>query len=561
MRRPDASLAAGITGLAAAALQLGPVLGHGYVLLRDMVFTPHIPLDAAVLGVTGVPRAVPSDLLVALLSRAVPADVLEDLLLVAIVAVGAWGAGRLLRPSRVGAVAAAALYGWNPYLTERLLLGQWAVLLGYLSLPWVAAAARDLREGVAGANRRVLLWAAVAAAGGASAELLALLVALPVLAWPGGQRRGRRVAAAAAGFAVLALPWAVPALTQPAGAVPDRVGAVVFAARPDTHLGAVGSLLTLGGVWNAGAVPPGRSLLVVSLLALAVTATAGWGLVRLARAGQGATFRGLALAGLLGLLIALWGVTPGARAGLLWLAERSQAVDLLRDGQRYLAPFVLVVAVGWGRAVLDLYRCRRRAAALAAVPPLLLPAAGWGIDGALAGVTWPGAWAAAAAATDRLPAGPVLVLPWGLERSFPWNADRPLTEPAPLWLSRRTVSDTRAFVGARHTPQEDPLARRIGPAVLGTGPLVEVLRRQGYAGVLVERDQPGGRAAAQRLAGAHPIVVTPSLGLFAIPRPAAGAVAEAPVPLALTGDGLAGFVIALSGAGAIVSRRNQRRQM
>jgi len=31
-------------------------------------------------------------------------------------------------------------YGWNPYVAERLIIGQWALLIGYAGLPWVLRA-------------------------------------------------------------------------------------------------------------------------------------------------------------------------------------------------------------------------------------------------------------------------------------------------------------------------------------------------------------------------------------------------------------------------------------
>ena len=34
-------------------------------------------------------------------------------------------------------LAAGVCYAWNPFVAERLLIGQWALLLGYAGLPWV----------------------------------------------------------------------------------------------------------------------------------------------------------------------------------------------------------------------------------------------------------------------------------------------------------------------------------------------------------------------------------------------------------------------------------------
>lgn len=519
-----------------------------------MVFVPRLPLNDTVLGVTGVPRAAPSDLVVALLSRVVPGDVVQDLVLLLIIVVAGWGAGRLVSRSVVGAIAAAALYSWNPYLSEHLLLGQWAILLGYAALPWIAAAALDLRVGQPRAAARLVCWLGLAAVGGASSEFLAALVAVPVLAWPrpGARDRFRHLAGAGLALVVLALPWLIPALTNPGSTPSDHVGATVFASRADTPFGALGSLLSLGGVWNTTAVPPGRSHWYAALAALVVTAVALWGLAGWRRDRGFRPTGGLLLAGGLSLALALWSCVPGLDRGLRWLAAHSQAFDLLRDGQRSLAPFVLLIAIGWGSAVAALASRAKQAAALAAVPVLILPAAAWGVSGALVAVDWPHDWSTVAAAARSLPSGPVLVLPWASVRAFAWNDNRPMTDPADRWLERRTVGDGRLLVRSSSgsvlaTPQEDPLARRIGTAAAGTGALTQQLRSFGYAGVLVERDAFAGDRQASRLAGCRLAAQTSTLALYEVPnvgRPAA--VETGSVTGTVVGDAVALLVVIIS---------------
>ncbi len=572
--RTRASVAAAITGFSLAALQLAPVLGRGYVLNRDMVFVPKLPLNDTVLGVTGVPRAVPSDLVVALLSRVVPGDVVQDLLLVLVIAIGGWGAGRLWSRSVGGAVAAAALYAWNPYLTEHLLLGQWAILLGYAALPWIAAAAIAYRAGESRALGRLVVWIGVAAVGGASAELLAALVALPVIGWPssrvtssGPTARAKQVGFVLVGLGVLALPWLIPALTNPGGAPGDRVGTTVFASRADTPFGTLGSVLSLGGTWNSTAVPPGRSHWYAALAALVVTAAAVWGLVLLRQQRNDAAVNGIVAAASLGLALSMWAHLPGLNRGLHWLGAHSQAFDLLRDGQRLLAPFVLAVAIGWGYAVTEVSRQLRQAPVLAAVPLLLLPAAAWGASGKLVAGGWPSDWSTVAAASRQLPHGPVLVLPWASVRIYPWNGDRPMIDPASRWLDRRVVGDGRLLVrtsggGIVATPQEDPLARAIGPAVDATGSLTATLRTEGYAGVLVERDVVGGAVQAARLRGSRLVATTPTLSLYEVTATSATtAAATGSQSLTLAGDAVASLAVIISGTISAFSAASRIRRV
>lgn len=544
-RRPTGSEAALAVGVVSALLQLGPVLGQGFVLIRDMVFVPRLPLDAHLLGVDSVPRAVPSDLLVALASRVLPGMVVEDLVLVAVIAMAGWGAGRLaaaIRPDRVlAAASAAALFSWNPYLAERLRQGQWAILVGYAALPWVAASALALHRGASRSGRRLFLALVVAAAGGASAELLAVPVAVAIVFWPGSvvgwRRRGVVVLAS---VAVVSLPWAVPGLTSPSTYTPDRAGVQAFAARPDTPFGTLGSLLSLGGIWNAQVSLPGRGTLLVAGLAIALTAVSLWAFWR---SRPEPAWNGLLVAGAASLLVSMWAATPGLRRLAIDLGSTSTTGGLLRDGQRWLAPFVLLVAVGFGWFAAWALARVRVAAALPLVPLLLLPAAAWGSDGVLAAVHWPAAWPAVAAASAPLPPGPVLVLPWSAQRQFGWNGGRVLTDPAAHWLPRRVVGDDSLRVGALTTPLEDPLARSIAAAATGTGPLLPVLQRQGYAAVLVERDQPGALAAVARLGGLRPVVVTQTLALYAVPGAARRSSPTAPVGLTLAADALVALVL------------------
>ena len=134
--------------VAVALVVTGPWLLRGYVLSYDMVFVPRPALGAGGLGLDGrVPRAVPGDFLVALAARVVRSDLLEQAVLVSILVAAVLGAWRL-SPAQgaVGRAASGLLYGWNPFVYERLVLGHWALLVGYAALPWAVVAAVRLRD-------------------------------------------------------------------------------------------------------------------------------------------------------------------------------------------------------------------------------------------------------------------------------------------------------------------------------------------------------------------------------------------------------------------------------
>ena len=138
-----------LTGLVLGLLALGPALGSGFVLSYDMVFVPAPPVGYADLGLGGgPPRAVPSDLVVALAAKIIPAEFVQKLILIAIFVLACSGAAALLAdrwPERVAGrrlpllaqLVAGVCYAWNPFVAERLIMGQWAMLLGYAGLPWV----------------------------------------------------------------------------------------------------------------------------------------------------------------------------------------------------------------------------------------------------------------------------------------------------------------------------------------------------------------------------------------------------------------------------------------
>jgi hypothetical protein len=78
---------------------------------------------------------------------------------------------------RLAELAAGVFYAWNPYVAERLILGHWALLLGYAVLPWVVAAVARREPGIRlGELAAALIPAAV---GGFEAVGICALAAVP----------------------------------------------------------------------------------------------------------------------------------------------------------------------------------------------------------------------------------------------------------------------------------------------------------------------------------------------------------------------------------------------
>jgi hypothetical protein len=569
------------------------------VLTYDMVFVPRQELTGGLLGLdTAVPRAVPADLLVALASRLVPADVVQKLLLAGVIVGAAAGAARLV-PSREAAprAAAAALYAWNPFVYERLVMGHWGLLVSYAALPWVTAAAVAVRaagpeRGDAGAARRLVGVLAVAAFGSPAGGAIAAAVALFVVAappWPArrathespastgtadgpaaarpapaatrngpavspggavatriGRAAGvtRRAGLVVASALVVNLPWLVPSLLRPGGVPVRPAGAAAFAARPEGPLGTVGSLVGLGGIWNARAVPPGLGSWpwLAGFAVVLVVAAAGVAplLRRWRPEGSGEPRRGapvdrgaavgLLLAAGLGLLAAAAYAVPGLR-GLVDLAvAHLPGGGLVRDAQKFVAPLAVVEAVtfglgvervlaaDWGGTAQRAARLRGVVAAgLVAAPVLLLPALAWGAAGRLAAVDYPPGFAEARTAMAADPVGgAVLVLPWHLYMAHPWNGDRVVLDPAQRWFTRRAVGNDDLELAGLTVPGEDPWGAMLGPLVRGTAPLAPALPGAGIRYVLLFK-AGDWRAYQPRLQGSTAVLDRPELALYRMP--------------------------------------------
>ncbi|MGW3766599.1 hypothetical protein [Actinomadura verrucosospora] len=522
-------LVAALTGLGLGLAALGPGLAPGFVLSYDMVFVPDPAFTRLTFGLTGVvPRHVPSDAFVTALAAIVPADAVQKLVLLAVFVMACTSAASLVPSSRLlPRLAAGVCYAWNPFVAERLLLGQWALLLGYAALPWVVVAAARTDE--PGGGRRLIRALLPAAIGGFAALAVSAMTALAVaLVTPSGAgrpreglRAGLRVAAAAA---VLSLPWLVPGALRPAGLPGDGTAVGLFAARADTPFGTLGSLLLLGGVWNGETVPsgygaPGTATIWLVVVVVALAAYGRW-------CREPGWRRGAAVAAAVGFAVAAFGaVAAPVLEGVIGLWP---GFAVLRDGQQFAAPLAVVVAVGLGTAADRAAEARWPgvAAAATAAPVLLLPTLAWGAAGDLRAVRYPDDWARARQIIDGDPAsGDVLVLPWASYRSYPWNHGRRVLDPMPRYLHRRVIVDDAVTVGGTTVAPEDPRAVELAPAARTGTPPVTTLRDRGVRYVVVDAE-PG----AHRPSGAATEVLRgPDLVVYRIDGVADGVRDSAPL--------------------------------
>lgn len=299
----------GLWGIILVAAVCWPFALSGEFLWRDMVLLNNPGLTPSALGAGSLPaRNAPQDGFLALLGGAWAARVLI------FAAAGAAAlTAALWSRTTVAALAAMTIAVANPFVIERLLQGQWSLAIAAWLLPVIAWAGR---------RHSWLAWLAMWGAsltptGGLFAVVTALFTCR------------KRVALAGC---LLWLPWLVPGLFQP-GVPGDAAAAVAaFSPRAEEHVGTVGALLRLGGIWN-GEAALGMALfgLFVAVLALAGAHRVPARLTVLAALGIGGA-------------LACW-LLPGL---LEWAIDNVPGSGLLRDSHKLtmLALPLYVASIG-----------------------------------------------------------------------------------------------------------------------------------------------------------------------------------------------------------------------
>jgi hypothetical protein len=498
--------------LALALLVVAPLIGPGYLLLRDAVSTPRSYLSDSALGLTSAPRATPQDFAVALASRCIDGGIVVKALLVVGLWLAGWGAARLVakvlpEAGASGQFVAITLAIWNPYVGERLLQGHWSLLLGYGCLPWVATTALTLRSADAAARPgwtalfELAFWIGLA---GLTPTGLILAATVGLVCAASGAGRARWLCAVATlGCALLAaLPWLTAAALGLSSA--DRIWArtpdvAVFAARAEPGLGTLGSLASLGGIWNGEAVPASRATLFAVVSAAVLLAVVAAGLPALLRRRAAVPLLVLAMVSVL--LPAASATGPGL-AVLHSVIDAAPGLGVLRDGQKWVALAMPGYALAGGAAVLTLRRWLGFSGP--AVPALVccaallvsLPDLAWGIGGKVEPVHYPTDWATVAAVINNDPAD-VAVLPADTMRRFVWSGPAPVLDPLPRWMRADVLMPGDLIISGVTIPGEGTRAREVQRLLL-TGADPTTLRRAGVRWLVVEEGTPGDMGSAAR---------------------------------------------------------------
>jgi hypothetical protein len=491
-----------------ALVVTGPLLGPGYLLLRDAVSTPRSYVSDAALGLSAsAPRALPQDFAVALASHVIDGGIVVKVLLIAGLTLAGWGSARLAAAvlpdaGAPGQVVAATLAVWNPYVAERLLQGHWSLLVGYGCLPWVAATVLRMRTARGPLRFEIcalVFWTALAGLT-PTGLMLAATVALVCSAAP-GSGRSRKLCASVVGVAAFfaALPWLTAAFVAGSLSSSQADGVRAFAPRAEPGLATLGSLASLGGIWNGDAVPSSRTTLFAVVAAVVLLGVVAAGLPVVIRTPAAMPLLVLAAAAVV--IPTLMATSPGLTA-VESMVRAMPGLGVVRDAQKWVALAVPGYTLAAAAAVLTLRRWIPSLATAAVCSLALiatLPDLAWGVGGKVDAVTYPASWAAVAATINADPR-PVAVLPTGSMRNFGWAGDAPVLDPLPRWVRADVLTTGDLTISGRVVPGEGGRARDV-ERLLTTGADRDALARAGVGWLVAESADD---LTVSRIGGDHP---------------------------------------------------------
>lgn len=466
---------------------MGPLLLPGYILTMDMVFVPHPPLPSE------INASYPFYVALHFLSYVIPGDTLQKLILLTILTLCGIGMHRLLeyelpKLNRWVIVGASMFYTVNPFVYERLMMGQFAVIAGYSLLPFFIVSFHRFLHGLDWRQlARTTGWLLAISVISIHSIVPAIILAVLVWAVALWQHRGTRfwqlsvtrLAIGAVALVVVSSYWLVPTmlgLNQASSAI-GAVGESAFRMQ-----GNVFSILRLEGFWAEG-----RGLFTTAHIA--VTMPIIWQLLVWVGAVTGA--------------VILWRrYSPKAvlYIGVIVIGTILAFMGLPFLGNAYREPhkFVMLVAIGLtvcaavgADRLFRVKRLRAVAPAVIAVPLLLSPAMLWGFSGQLTARAYPPEWYALNQKLRSLPDdASIIFVPWHLYQRFSFSP-RIVAHPAATFFDRSVlVSDDPEFGGAQALTING--TKNAVTELLRTRPgdVAEQLNRLGI-GYVIFADEPG----------------------------------------------------------------------
>ena len=242
-----------------------------------------------------------------------------------------------------------------------------------------------------------------------------------------------------------------------------------YAARGEGPLGSLStffSLLGLGGIWNADAVPASRSTFFVFIALVIQLVLLSIGIWRFRRSKTRHLVYMWVGAGILGLLIITFFSYPVGLHAAEWLAEHIPGTELFRDAHKWMAlimPIYAVLVSSCARAIYEFsYRhtlfgkridARTTTALLCVLIILLLPDAPIATGQHLQPVSYSSSWNEILKAVHDSD-GDMMVLPSGHTRIFEGGNNRPVHDPAPYLVPVEVLTSNARPLEADYSTEE-----------------------------------------------------------------------------------------------------------
>ena len=316
-----------------------PSSGYAFM-VRDMMVPARMPLNDLNEGLfSSAPRAIPQDTLLSVFLPPLSTVWIVAAMVLFCAMAGmiytAWWVRRTVGASLPVQMVASLLLVWNPYTIERMLQGQWSIVVAMWLLPAIAYTSTYKRCGP------MLFFLGIAAftpTGWMFGGIIALVCA-----------RSWLFAGVVAGAQLfLAAPWLLVTVFNGSDVSADSSSAAAFAARAESGVGTLGALMGLGGIWNSEAVPDSRTgwSAAIGVLLCALMVMGAWGAREIIR-----RHCGVLVVAALAIIVPFLLSTSAGVSGMGLLMDIVPGAGLLRDSQKFVALAIPGMTLLLARAV------------------------------------------------------------------------------------------------------------------------------------------------------------------------------------------------------------------
>lgn len=316
-----------------------PSSGYAFM-VRDMMIPARMPLNDLNEGLSSsAPRAIPQDTLLSVFLPPLSTVWIVAAMVLFCAMAGmiytAWWVRRTVGASLPVQMVASLLLVWNPFTIERMLQGQWSIVVAMWLLPAIAYTSTYKRCGP------MLFFLGIAAftpTGWMFGGIIALVCA-----------RSWLFAGVVAGAQLfLAAPWLLVTVFNGSDVSADSSSAAAFAARAESGVGTLGALMGLGGIWNSEAVPDSRTgwSAAIGVLLCALMVMGAWGAREIIR-----RHCGVLVVAALAIVVPFLLSTSAGVSVMGLLMDSVPGAGLLRDSQKFVALAIPGMTLLLARAV------------------------------------------------------------------------------------------------------------------------------------------------------------------------------------------------------------------